>query len=210
MFFNFRISKISPVATSLPILVGFQIGVWLVYCTIIRTTNIWKTSKSLHRCKYQVTQVRITKVPLLESTCKIQKKYRSQLTDEFLYYTTDSSTLLKGSQCKNFIKKLLKLLLFYLHLAKSSTKCVEKKPNTTLNVTQMTVILYFITSKRLLEIRLLAAAKLCMHLCSTLTAVLPVPQIAFAILILNASIYALTFYFRLHNAHVYLLVIWIR
>lgn len=71
----------------------------------------------------------------------------------------------------------------------------RKKPKTTLNVTQMTVILYFITSKRLAEIGLLAGAKLCMHLCSALTAVLPFPQIAFAMLILNAPIYALTDFF---------------
>lgn len=71
----------------------------------------------------------------------------------------------------------------------------RKKPKTTLNVTQMTVILYFITSKRLAEIGLLAGAKLCMHLCSALTAVLPFPQIAFAMLILNAPIYALTDYY---------------
>lgn len=85
----------------------------------------------------------------------------------------------------------------------------RKKPKTTLNVTQMTVILYFITSKRLAEIGLLAGAKLCMHLCSALTAVLPFPQIAFAMLILNASIYALTDYvfFRLLYAQVFFLVL---
>lgn len=58
-------------------------------------------------------------------------------------------------QCKKVNKKLLQVFCSSFPFSKISNKICRKEPKTpetTLNVTQMTEILYFITSKQLREI----------------------------------------------------------
>lgn len=78
------------------------------------------------------------------------RKTMIQLIDEYLLH---HRLLISPNplQCKK-VKKLLQLFCCSFWYSKISNKICTKEPKATLHVTQMTVILYFITSKRLQEI----------------------------------------------------------
>lgn len=74
-----------------------------------------------------------------------KNRFESQMS---VYHTTfyyPPKTLF--IQCKKVIKKLLQLFCCSILFSKISNKISRKEPKTTLNVTEMTLILYFITSE---------------------------------------------------------------